>query len=273
MKKAVARTPEKAVARTPEKVVALREEKSTWQDRAKKNPGRGLSTAQDDNIVPIVRLLQALSPQVQERNPEYVKGARPGDIWLKDHAPPIIKGGVGILFQPCGFSKDYIEWRPRDEGGGFVRRWDTLPSDAEEEVDEKSGRTIYTRNGNDLIDTRYHAGFVIDEKTGEATPWVIPMKGTGHAVSRAWMSLMNTKRHDGARADSWLFIYRITTKDKTNAAGQTYSVYEIVEERKIETDEEYDRGEAMFEAFQSGAKRAETDDSREVAPGGDSQSM
>ena len=236
--------------------------KATFLDQADEDAGKGISTAPDDNVTPIIRLLQALSAQVKKNNPSYVKGAEAGDIWLKDNpsGKSLVKGEVGILFQPCYFYKDVIEWRPLDDGGGFVRRWDAIPRDAEEHTDEKTGRVFYTRNGNELVDTRNHPGFVIDEETGEASPWVLPMKGSNHQVSRAWMPLMQAKRlPSGKKAPAWFWVWRVKTRSKVNAAGQDYYVFDVEEVREIETDEEYARGKAVYEAFDSGVKRAEVD--------------
>jgi len=230
---------------------------SKLADRANRDAGKGLSTDRDDNVVPLVRRFQALSPQVNKKGMDYVKGAEPGDIWLKDVA--LIKGEKGFRFQPCAFWKDVVEWRPRDEGGGFVGRHDEIPGDAEEREDEKSGRTVYTRNGNDLIDTRYHAGFVIFDD-GRSMPYVIPMKGTDHQVSRSWMTRMNAKRlASGKTQPPWMNTYIIKTKDRTNPSG-TWSTWEILDGPPIETEEEYDRGLGLYEAFGAGTKKADAED-------------
>lgn len=230
---------------------------STLASRAEKDAGKGLSTDRDDNVVPLVRRFQALSPQVNKKGMDYVRGAEPGDIWLKDVA--LIKGEVGFRFQPCAFWKDIVEWRPREQGGGYVGRHDTIPEDAEEEFDEKSGRTVYKRGDNELIDTRYHAGFVLFDD-GRALPYVIPMKGTDHQVSRGWMTRMNAKRlASGKTMPPWMSTYLIKTKDKTNPSG-TWSTWDIIDDEPIETDDEYDRGLGLYEAFGAGTKKADVDE-------------
>src|SRR6202035_3091033 len=52
-------------------------------DRMKADAGRGVSTAQEDNQVPLIYVLQPLSPQVDKRSEQYVEGAEPGDLWLR----------------------------------------------------------------------------------------------------------------------------------------------------------------------------------------------
>lgn len=239
------------------KTPAVKKVPAFLAERADVDAGKGLSTDREDNVVPMVRRLQALSPQVNKKGMDYVKGAEPGDIWLKDVA--MIKGEVGFRFQPCAFWKDIVEWRPRDQGGGYVGRHDSVPDDANEEVDERTGRTIYTRHGNELIDTRYHAGFVLLDD-GRALPYVIPMKGTDHQVSRTWMTRMNAKRLKSGRTQPpWMSTYVIRTKDRTNPSG-TWSTWDIVDSDEITTDEEYDRGLGLYEAFTAGTKRADVED-------------
>src|ERR1700744_6508473 len=65
--------------------------------------GKGVSTASEDNIVPLIYVLQSGSPQVKKNNPDYIEGAGEGDLWLRNAPTPIIDGLKGILVQPCYF--------------------------------------------------------------------------------------------------------------------------------------------------------------------------
>lgn len=223
--------------------------------------GKGVSTDQADNLIPLIYVLQPLSPQVNKRNPAYIKDAEPGDIWLRNYQDPIVKGEEGIIFQPCFFSKDWVEWVPRDDGGGFVARHDELPKDAKLIEDDK-GRKKYVRpNGHEVIETRYHAGYVYTD-TGPVG-YVIPLTSTGHTVSRDWMFRMNNKQlPSGEKAPSWAFLYRLKTKERSNAAG-TWFTYEIQEEGWVQTEEDLDRGFQLHNAFATGAKKAEHDVARD----------
>ena len=66
--------------------------------------GKGVSTASEDNIIPLVYLLQPLSPQCMRGNADQIEGAQPGDIWLRGSAvQEIVSGEKGIVVQPCDF--------------------------------------------------------------------------------------------------------------------------------------------------------------------------
>src|SRR4249920_1685670 len=103
------------------------------KDQAKAHVGKGSSTDQADNIIPLIYVLQGLSPQVNSRNDAYIKDAQAGDIWLRNAPKEIVKGTDGFRFQPVAFRKEWVEWVPRDDGGG---RRGTFPFDALEEINE-----------------------------------------------------------------------------------------------------------------------------------------
>jgi hypothetical protein len=192
--------------------------------------GKGVSTAAEDNLVPLIYILQPLSPQVMD-GPAFIEGAKPGDIWLKNASEPIVKGKDGIWFMPCYMYQRWTEWVPRDKGGGFVASYDydgrdNPPPGAERDTSVKNRpRFYFPETGNECIETRYEAGFVW--RDGIPLPYVIPFKSTGHSVSRGWMTKrMNQRRKDGSIWQAWSHIYKLTTTVKRNAQGSWY-IFEI----------------------------------------------
>ena len=195
--------------------------------------GVGISRRQEDNIIPLIYILQPLSPQAQSHRPDYIQGAVPGMIWLRNASNPLVAGNTGILFQPCFVWKDWGEWIPRERGGGMAGRWankwdtnlgDDVPdcADAQSTVQD-GGFPSWTRpNGNDLTLTRSHAGFVL--LNGIPLPYVIPFTSSGLSISKGWMTRMGTKfKRDGTPADIWSVIYRLKTKAMHNAKGDWFA--------------------------------------------------
>jgi hypothetical protein len=220
-------------------------------NRMQEDAGKGLSKDQADNVVPLVYVLQALSPQVQKRNSSYLEGAEAGCIWLRNSDDPIVSGEEGILFQPCFFNKDIVEWIPRDSGGGFVGRHKVLPTQAKAVEDPKGRRTRFVMpNDNELRETRYHFGYVY-EHGGQPMPYVIPMSGSGHQVSKAWMTLMNSK----GEFPSWAHVCRIRTRLNVNNLGEWFG-WDISIERWANEDE-YDLGKKLFASLSAGQRQAE----------------
>jgi hypothetical protein len=188
--------------------------------------GKGISTKSEDNLVPLVYVLQAGSPQVQD-GPAYIEGAKAGDIWLKNASNPIVKGKEGIWFMPCTMYMRWTEWIPREKGGGFVASYDYtdrnhLPAGAERDNEEKTRpRFFFKDTGNECVETRYEAGFVW--RDGIELPYVIPFKSTGHSTSRGWMTKRSSqKRPDGSIWPAWTSLYKLTTTLKSNNLGKWY---------------------------------------------------
>src|SRR5262245_29613295 len=79
--------------------------------------GAGLSKAPEDNLIPLIYILQAGSPQAKKGDPDRIEGAEAGDFWLRNAPKPIIKSEDGIWFQLCNVTKCFVEWQPNR--GGF----------------------------------------------------------------------------------------------------------------------------------------------------------
>lgn len=223
--------------------------------KIKMNAGKGLSKAQEDNLVPLIYVLQANSPQVNKRDPAYIQGAEAGDIWLRNAPEPIVNGASGFLFQPCFFTKCYNEWVPRSDGGGFVARHRTMPAEAKltEDLQNPTKKKFCLPNGNEVIETREHVGLV---HVGEQRlPFVIPLTSTGHSFSRKWMFMMNAKQIDGADVPSFACVYKLKTLFKSNKAGDWYML--DVEDGDWVSERDFEAGLQIYEAFASGAKQAE----------------
>lgn len=247
--------------------------------------GKGVSTDQADNQIPLVYVLQAQSPQVLNRNPQQIEGAAGGDIWLRNAPNPIVKGEEGMEVIPVHFSKDVVEWRQRDSGGGFVARHDFQAGEDIVKIAARLGATatpdpkspmriMYLMpNGNELIETRYHTVYVIRDDD-QLVPFVIPLSSTGHTFSRRWMFKMNNHQLPGGRGPSASFnyVYRIKTVPMSNASGEWYAYQEddgvIITTRlgtQIEDPAErkayligvLEQCNNLHDAFASGVKQAE----------------
>lgn len=235
--------------------------------------GDGVSTHAADNTVPFIYVLQGLSPQVNPRDDNYVEGAQVGDIWLRNAPTPIIKGMTGIHFQPCSFWQDVVEWVPRDDGGGIVSRHSIEPGtdvnkllaslgkEVKDPKDEngKKMKWVTPDGKNELIHTRYHAGFVYGVGSGPLG-YIIPFKSTGHTVSKTWMSIMSQKTAPNGRPYAgYTSMFELTTKQMKRGNNQWF-VFSVKDLGFIQDRVDIERGKALYEAFASGALRASEED-------------
>jgi hypothetical protein len=233
------------------------------QDQMKDHLGKGTSQAAEDNLIPLIYILQSNSPQVNRRSPDYIDGAKDGDFWLKG-TKVVFDGDEGMVFQPCYFSKDWVEWIPRKAGGGIVNRYAECPPEAElkeVESDDEPGKMqkkYIMPNGNEVIETRYHTGFVC-LPDGRRMPYVLPLKSTGHTSSKQWMVLMNSKQVAGGVAPSWACLYTLKTKSRSNSSG-TWNVLEAEDAGWVQTQAEFEAGAKLNAQMASGEKAIDTDE-------------
>lgn len=239
------------------------------QERLAADAGKGVSHRQEDNLIPIIYVLQSQSPQVLRRNPAFIEGAEAGFLWLRNSPLPLINGEEGVAFQPCYFNIDYVEWLPRDSGGGsgggFIARHLKLPDDAQKMVDERNPNKVWwvRENGNEIIETRNHYGFILGglyalkEWPKAVWPFMIPLSNSGHSVSRSWMTLMNQFfGPNGEEPVSFSRYYHLTTKLRTNSQGEWF-VINPEDGGWVRSAEEYDRGLALHRAIAAGELKAE----------------
>jgi hypothetical protein len=148
----------------------------------------------------------------------------------------VIPGDQGVLFQPCYLYSEWIEWVPRDKGGGFVARHPKLPADAKPHTNAPGGDKCnhYRPNGNDLVFTRYAAGIVHQEY--ERLPFSIAFVSTGHMVINTWQAHMGAQSIPpsvvpeeeyqylwGKRAPIYFLLYRLRTKRRSNNRGEWFT--------------------------------------------------
>jgi hypothetical protein len=266
-------------ARQETREVAVREVASApahLMSRMAEDAGKGVSKDQADNLVPLIYVLQANSPQCMPGHQSRIEGAGPGMIWLRN-APSeleLVEGEEGFVFQPCYFTKDWVEWMP--DRGGFVGRHADRPAVAQlEDIEGDDGQTRQVwvmPNQNRVVETRYHIGFVfIDNKR---LPYTIPLSSTGHSVSKAWMFSMNQEQMpDGGTAPSFALLYRLRTSLRQKNNNSWYQ-FTVEKEGWVQTVEDYERGLALHDAFVTGAKRVaeETDEVSGVRSSGEDDS-
>ena len=194
-------------------------------DDLTKYAGTGFENADSsDYAVPFLHILQKLSPQVDEVKPNYISGARPGMIY-ETVSKQIIDGKEGIIAVPCAFKKSFVEWKPRDSGGGFVKDhgWnEALVADCKR--DDKN--RLVLPNGNMYTETKYH--YVLMLRNGTVIPAVISMISSQLKRSRGWMSLMQTRKMKNSAGKEFIppmfaYTYFITTVLETKDQNSWYS--------------------------------------------------
>lgn len=229
--------------------------------------GAGVSTSQEDLLTPMVRILQALSPEVEKKGINYVQGAEPGMILIKNISNGLFDGDKGFLFQPVEETKAVVEWVPRSAGGGagggFVGTYPEMPASAIKQKDPNNPKKLMVINketGNLLVDTRYRFGFIFTD-AGAVLPAVIPFSSTGHSVARGLNTLMALKSFNGKIIDAYCVLYRVKTKLRQRGT-QNWYVLDFSEagedgQPKWATTEQIDQAKAFRNSILKGERKVE----------------
>lgn len=128
--------------------------------------GRGKQNMTSEDVaIPFLNLLQAGSPQVTDGEGKYIMGAKAGDL-VNSVTNQLL--GKEVYVVPCLTEHCFIEWVPRDKGGGFVARHE-LSSDIVAQAKRTSAdrRKLKTPDGNDLVETYYLYALMLDGPDGK----------------------------------------------------------------------------------------------------------
>lgn len=219
--------------------------------------GLGYSEKAEDTLIPILGIIQDNSAELKRKHEKYWEGAVGGDLIIrslqKKFAGESEDGHGGVLFQPCGFTHNWVEWQGEPGDGVPVNQYDFehRPDGCREEPDPENPDRIrlVMPNGNRLVDTRNHFGHILDGET--LIPVVVPMAGTNHTVSRQWTALMKNKRMpSGRKCHSFFFWYTLKTAF-TQRGAQSWYKYSVKEEGPITDEVTLRAGLAMLKSLEN----------------------
>jgi len=105
----------------------------------------------DDLSIPFLRILAQLSPQVNKQDGAYVQGAEAG-MMFNTVLNETYDGEKGIHVVPCHYNRRLVEWKQREQGGGYVGSY--LPDDPIKDTTTQNERgQDMLPNGNILTNT------------------------------------------------------------------------------------------------------------------------
>lgn len=225
----------------------------------------------EDYTVPFLMVLQDGSAFVKE-----LKIGEPGDL-ANSVTEEIYDGEKGIIFVPSFTQHVYVEWQP--DFGGFVglhalNSEAVIHSRANQEFGEYT-----TENGNELVETFYVFGVMIDPETEGIEQVVVPFTSTKIKKYKAWMSKARRimiKGEDGSKRPAALFEHRyhITTIEQTNKNKKSFNVTvsldgdNAVEARLNSNDELFQAAHDCYLSVKGGKVTADYDSVDEAGGSG-----
>ena len=170
----------------------------------------------DDLAIPYITILQALSPQV--RGESKVAGAEEG-MFYNTVSGLACKGPIYVI--PCAYKRAYMEWTPRESGGGYVEEH-TDASILEGTKKDSKGRDILP-NGNIIATTAYHYCMLLKEG-GAMERAVLSFSSTQLKKARKWNSVMQNltiATPDGQKVTPPMYshIYSVNSVAESNDKG------------------------------------------------------
>lgn len=183
--------------------------------------GDGAAFSADEMQIPFVRILQALSPQLNKNKPEFIKGASSGDLF-NTVTGEVWEGDEGMVVIPCYQVTKYLEFTPREEGGGF--RGEIASDDPILQRTTRAGAKEVLPTGNELVKSDQHYCLIVGAD-GVAQPAVIDMKSSQLKVSRRWKTkiamqkVKNPKTGQQATPALYATMWRLRTVEESNDQG------------------------------------------------------
>lgn len=211
----------------------------------------------DDYAIPFVRILQPLSPQVVKGT---VEGAEAGDI---------IETATNSLYEeidviPCAFKRHYIEWKPREQGGGFVASYELGNPVIQTAV--RQGNKDILPNGHELQNTSEF--YCLLDSDGMWMPVVISMTATQLKRGRRWLTIMQKQKMtstDGRRTftpPTFAYSYTLKTLSETNNAGTWWS-WDIGKGQAVSGEELFKQAQSFAQSVKGGEVKTQDEPTTE----------
>jgi hypothetical protein len=181
--------------------------------------------SQDDFMIPRINILQALSPQVNKRDGQYIDGAEAGHI-IDNVAAKVYEGEEGIVVVPISYRRAHIEWKA--DRNGFVKDHGSDPKCLESCSRGDRGEYI-TDEGNTISPTAEYFVFIVNDD-GSHSPAMISMSGSKLKKARRWNSMINRLMVPHPSDDTKKFTpamfwnaYKLTTVPEENDQGSWFN--------------------------------------------------
>jgi len=169
------------------------------------------SVGVEDIVIPRLGLIQSLSPEVDDSDPKYIEGAKPGDFF-NSLTREVYASPVSVVF--VDRKKEYTVFKKRSAGGGFRGSFN---SEAEAKIAIQTGDDPIDQM--EIIETATNFGLILNADNKVISEIVIPMTSTKLKVDRQINSMIRLR--GAARFASVFFLE--STKEK-NDKGTFYNI-------------------------------------------------
>ena len=201
-----------------------------------KYAGKGTDTIDPSDLgMPFLKILQDGSPEIKRTHPKHeqakIDGAEAGDIV---YAPEKILFKKGVRVIPLAVKTVYGEWRPLDQGGGFIGHHPlSVATDREDYSREENKEYL---GANELVRTTYFCVNFLDEESNEWKRGVIAFTSTQLQKARHWNKMILSfryKDHKEIKPPIFACSYLLSSKPESNNQGSWFG-WQITQEGVLE---------------------------------------
>ena len=180
-------------------------------------------TAEDQSI-PLIVVLQDNSPQGKKSNAKYVAGAQAGALF-NIATEDCVDGDEGLLFVAALTQHQFVEFRPRDSGGGFVGFHGTTDPIV---VAAKSRSTQFgkytTEAGNELVETFSIYAVLCDQDQTPLGFAVIPCSSMKIKPYKSWNNRVRSVAVNKKAVPLMANLCRLRTVADKNSKGEFFNI-------------------------------------------------
>lgn len=213
--------------------------------------GEGMDNLEESNALPIIRILQDLSPEVKKRHEKYIEGAEAGVLYWNLNQSLLPQP---LEFVPVRSVALYTEWVPKDEGGGLVaiHNLDIVNHvDYKKDVKKKNDEWL---GDHELKYTRYWMILAkIDDEWQKA---MLAMTSTQLRVARQMSKEIKNFSYDGdlkeVQPPMFARTFNLETVLEKNAADQEYYNFKVTANKVLD----FDADEALLTQAHEASKEA-----------------
>ena len=217
----------------------------------------------DDITIPRLSMIQDLSPQRKANKAEYIEGAEEGMMFNTVTNQLYVEP---VLFVPVYFRLEWVIWKHRDSGGGFIGAYATQQEAVAAVAEHPLAGQMTEKNDPvlEIQDTAQHFGLLLDPNSSLEDPRadeiVISMSRSQLKPSRQFNSQIKM-----AGGDRWERLYRLGPVVTEGQKGDYYNWK--VEQLGFVSEGTYAKAESLYEAVKAGQRDVERDPGKaEEAP-------
>jgi hypothetical protein len=209
----------------------------------------------NEQVVPRLKILQPLNPEVQEGGSAYVPGAKAG-MFYNTASNKLTPGQEGMIICVIGHQKQTIEWASNNPGSGLIKIWGSDEGwKALCEPAQRDALNPLTREGHYIDKQRSFLILDINTQTGETDPSFFNLRSTGNRVANLLATMLTQTRMKMSNGQTitppfYYFTYKMTLDLVRNIQGQSWWSPKIVKNTNKDNmhvkTQDMPKGDAIF---------------------------